>query len=267
MDEDITATILTLETLAANAWPAHQRELLDGWQLRFSEGVTRRANSVWPNGPTGVEGLGEKLARVEAFYARHHLPARYQISPAAQPVDLDTVLAERGYYSVARTAVQTAALTTILTRTSGLRTQPDFAVELAEEFDEAWFAAFCEFESIAGHNAVVLRAILASIRPLTGYALLHIDGAPAALALGVVEGDWLGIFCMATDPGFRRRGAASAILRTLAIWAQLYDARRAYLQVMDQNAPAHALYARAGFETLYHYHYREKAWLNRNSGG
>jgi ribosomal protein S18 acetylase RimI-like enzyme len=39
----------------------------------------------------------------------------------------------------------------------------------------------------------------------------------------------------------------------------LYDARRAYLQVMDQNAAAQALYARVGFETLYHYHYREKA--------
>jgi ribosomal protein S18 acetylase RimI-like enzyme len=89
--------------------------------------------------------------------------------------------------------------------------------------------------------------------------LLRIDGAPAALGLGVVEGDWLGIFCMTTDPGFRRRGAASAILRTLAIWAQLYDARRAYLQVMDQNTAAQALYARVGFETLYHYHYREKA--------
>jgi N-acetylglutamate synthase len=258
MDEDTTATILTLETLAANAWPAHQHEWLDGWQLRFSEGVTRRANSVWPNATMNAEGLDEKLAHVEAFYAHHHLPARYQISPAAQPIDLDTVLAERGYHSVARTAVQTVALPTILTRTPGLRTQPDFAVELAEEFDEVWFAAFCEFENIAGHHAIVLRAILESIRPLNGYALLRIDGAPAALALGVVEGDWLGIFCMATDPAFRRRGAASAILRTLAIWAQLYDARWAYLQVMDENVPARALYARVGFETLYHYHYREK---------
>ncbi len=259
MDEDSEATILMLETLTANAWPAQQRELVDGWQLRFSAGVTRRANSVWPNMIMGAEELDEKLARVEAFYARHHLPVRYQISPAAQPVELDTVLAERGYHSVARTAVQTVELATILTRTPGLRTQLDFAVEVAEEFDEVWFAAFCEFESIAGHNAVVLRAILESIRPRHGYALLHIDGAPAALALGVVEGDWLGIFCMATDPAFRRRGAASAILRTLAIWAQLYDAHRAYLQVMDENAPARALYARLGFETLYHYHYREKA--------
>jgi len=259
MDENIEATILTLETLAARAWPAHQRESVDGWQLRFSEGVTRRANSVWPNATIGAKALDEKLAQVEAFYAHHQLPARYQISPAAQPVDLDAILAERGYHSVARTAVQTTALTTILTRTPGLRSQPDFEVELAEEFDEVWFAAFCEFENITGHTAIVLRAILESIRPLNGFALLRIDGAPAALALGVVEDDWLGIFCMATDPAFRRRGAASAILRTLAIWAQLYDAQRAYLQVMDENAPARALYARLGFETLYHYHYREKA--------
>jgi ribosomal protein S18 acetylase RimI-like enzyme len=30
-----------------------------------------------------------------------------------------------------------------------------------------------------------------------------------------------------------------------------------YLQVMHNNAPALALYRRAGFEPLYSYHYRE----------
>jgi N-acetylglutamate synthase len=74
----------------------------------------------------------------------------------------------------------------------------------------------------------------------------------------VVEQGWLGIFCMGTLPAFRRQGAANAILRTLAIWAQLYDAQNAYLQVMDENRPAQALYGRVGFTTLYHYYYREK---------
>jgi ribosomal protein S18 acetylase RimI-like enzyme len=43
----------------------------------------------------------------------------------------------------------------------------------------------------------------------------------------------------------------------LAQWGQIYQARQLYLQVMADNAPALALYERLGFETLYHYHYRE----------
>jgi ribosomal protein S18 acetylase RimI-like enzyme len=73
----------------------------------------------------------------------------------------------------------------------------------------------------------------------------------------VADEDWIGLFCMATRPEFRRRGAATAVLRALAGWGRHQGAARAYLQVMDDNLPARSLYARAGFETLYHYHYRE----------
>jgi GNAT superfamily N-acetyltransferase len=54
----------------------------------------------------------------------------------------------------------------------------------------------------------------------------------------------------------RRRGAASSILAALAGWAQAGGAARAYLQVVEANEPAVRLYARAGFATLYGYHYR-----------
>ena len=49
-----------LEELAANAWPAGEVEELDGWRLRFNAGVTRRANSVWPNAAGDCLPLAEK---------------------------------------------------------------------------------------------------------------------------------------------------------------------------------------------------------------
>ena len=91
-----------------------------------------------------------------------------------------------------------------------------------------------------------------------GFVTLYAAGIPAAVGMGVIEAGWLGIFSMATLPAFRRRGAARAILRTLAVWAQLYDAQYAYLQVMAHNTVAQALYAGAGFVTAYGYHYRVK---------
>lgn len=54
-------TILQLETLAANAWPAAEVQRLGGWRLRFHHGVTRRANSVWPNLTPSEHALEEQL--------------------------------------------------------------------------------------------------------------------------------------------------------------------------------------------------------------
>lgn len=247
-----------LETLSASAWPAAEVASLAGWRLRFAEGVTRRANSVWPNHAEPGPDLETKLRQAEAFYAARRAPARFQISPAAQPADLDAQLAQRGYQPVAATAVQIAPVSDILQRTRPLRAYPHFEVEVSEEYAEEWFTFYAAVEHAGDAQLDVRRAILQRIAQPTAFAGLQIGGETAAVGLGVLEAGWLGIFCMATNPGFRRQGAASAILRTLAIWAQLYDARQAYLQVMDENSAAKALYHRVGFKTLYSYHYREK---------
>jgi N-acetylglutamate synthase len=251
--------ILHLEELAAQAWPAAEIRPLAGWRLRFTAGVTRRANSVWPHGSVAALDLAEALVQVETFYADQGLPARYQISPATQPAELDQILAERGYAAVAHTAVQTTELATILRQTQPLRSRPEFEVEVMEGFDAGWFDVFRMADAGDGAQDDVLIDLFRRIEPTAGFVLLRLDGAPAAVGLGVVEGAWLGCFCMATLPAFRRRGAASAVLRTLAIWGGLYDATHAYLQVMEQNTAAQSLYHRLGFRTLYHYHYREQS--------
>ncbi len=239
-------TILTLETIAANAWPAAAVELCGGWRLRSTQGVTRRANSVWPNQDDGALTLDARLAQVEAFYAARNLPAIYQICDAMQPAQLDAVLAAHGYAHEAPTFVQIVSLATLRERLPALRHYPAFEVEVSEEFDAQWFELYCIAEAVSAAAAPVRRAILERIAPVCGFVTLYAAGAPAAVGLGVVEAGWLGIFSMATLPAYRRRGAARAILRTLAVWAQLYDAQYAYLQVMAHNAIAQSLYASAG---------------------
>ncbi|NJN44821.1 MAG: GNAT family N-acetyltransferase [Anaerolineae bacterium] len=63
---------------------------------------------------------------------------------------------------------------------------------------------------------------------------------------------------MSTDIDFRRRGLATAVLQGLAKWGKEVGASNMYLQVMENNPGAKALYKKLGFETLYHYHYREQ---------
>jgi len=250
--------ILLLETLAANAWPPEQSVELDGWRLRCARGVTRRANSVWPNGSGGTTGLQAKLQAVEDFYAALGQPAIYQICDAARPAALDDLLHLGGYSANSYTYVQTAAIRDLLANLPPLRLRPHFEIQVSEEFDEEWFDLYCASEEVSGHTAAVRRSILARIQPSHGFALLRSAGQPAAVGLGVAEGGWLGVFCMATLPAYRRQGAAGAVLRTLAIWSQLYGAEDAYLQVMVHNGAAQQLYAKAGFATAYGYHYREK---------
>lgn len=250
--------IARLEAIAAHAWPAEQVEEVDGWRLRFAGGITRRANSVWPNADNRHSSLPAKLAAAERFYLSRGLPVVYQICAAAQPADLDDVLAADGYALDAPTWVQIAPINRLLEKLPPLRLHPEFEIEVAEEYDPAWFDLYCRSEGVEGHGAAMRSAILQRIEPPHGFVTLSIHGVPVAIGLGVLEDEWLGIFSMATLPAYRRRGAAAAVLRTLAIWAQLYDAKHAYLQVMQDNAGAQQLYAKAGFETAYSYHYRVK---------
>ena len=93
---------------------------LGGWLLRFTYGITRRANSVWPNSDnhsTSELTFDERLNEVELFYAIYEMPARFQVSPASRPADLDIALALRGYQRTAQTAVQTAKLSAVLHET------------------------------------------------------------------------------------------------------------------------------------------------------
>jgi GNAT superfamily N-acetyltransferase len=241
-----------IEELAANAWPAESVQYVDGWRLRHSTGSSRRVNSVWPNLAGGTVSLEERLGIVEDFYARHGGVARYQITPAAQPDDLEAILRARGYQDDARTAVQRASLKAMLARTTSY---PDGRISIAPQFTEQWFTAYCEAEGYGPDEARVRRGIFERIGPATGFVLLAIESKPAAIGLGVTERGWLGVFCMITFPDYRRQGAASAVLHALAEWGQGHGAEQVYLQVMENNPPGKALYAKAGFETLYYYYY------------
>lgn len=249
------AFIELIEELAANAWRPEIEQTLDGWRLRYNQGVNRRGNSVWPNGWGQQLGLDERLEMVEAFYRRWGVRARYQMCPAALPENLAEVLLARGYRDDAHTAVQTAALNEVISRTA---TSPNHQIEISPSLSEDWFALYQGAEKFDDHGAAMRRGTLQRIGSRAGFARLKMDGNAAAVGLGVYERGWVGIFCMATQDDFRRQGAATSILHALVKWGGDLGAENVYLQVMENNPPALALYQRAGFTSLYQYYYAEK---------
>jgi GNAT superfamily N-acetyltransferase len=124
---------------------------------------------------------------------------------------------------------------------------------------EPWLELYGSANGYSARELTVRRGILERIRARPAFAQAWLDGAPVGVGRGVLDGEWLGIFCMATRPEFRRRGVGRAVLGALARWAHDGGACASYLQVMDENAAACALYAGLGWKTLYDYHYREAA--------
>jgi N-acetylglutamate synthase len=234
--------MLLVEEVAARAWPAAETLRVDGWLLRHTPSLTRRrSNSALPLGDRSGD-----LAVVEDFYAHRAARARVQVSPAEERGDLDAELARRGWSRNGPTDTLVADVDAVLRRT-----KPG-AVELSGRPDPGWVAAWamCEERPDADEHA---RVVLARIEPATAYARTADD---LGVGLAVCEGGWAGLFCVATAAGARRRGIAGHVVHALARWAAGHGARGLYLQVEAENAPAQALYARAGFRRAHGYHYR-----------
>lgn len=252
-------TVAIVERLALHAWPGLEVAALDGWLLRHAAGITRRANSVWPNEMIHVASLEKNVAHVEEYYRTRELPARFQICPAAQPAELDAFLAQRGYQAVARTAVQTTNLDEMLARFDDAQaTSAGPTVEMTSQPDAGWWQCYAEADEVAPSSVAGRKAICAQIDQKTAYAVVYRQGEAIAVGSAIAEAGWLGFFNVATLAKSRRLGAALVVMQALGNWGKVNGATDAYLQVMANNEPAKKLYARLGFVTGYYYQYREQ---------
>lgn len=104
----------------------------------------------------------------------------------------------------------------------------------ARAFDDPWDAGF--LASLMHLPGTVVRAALQDGRPV-GFALARALGADAE------------VLTIAVIPEARGRGVGGALLAALIAGAQAAGATALHLEVSVNNAPAAALYRRAGFAT------------------
>jgi ribosomal protein S18 acetylase RimI-like enzyme len=233
-----------LDRIVARAWPPLEEERIGEWRLRFSRGVTNRANSVLPLGPDDGPPLGERIDRVEAAYRERGLPPKFQLTESAWPTDLRAELSARGYVEQQPTLVMAAPIGDW--HSTGTRLAPDW--------HEEWFDAWRTVDARAA-DVGAARAILDGIARPTAFAERRDGDGVAAVGMGVLDGDWIGIYCMATLPHARRQGHAGEILRALLGWGRAEGATHAHLSVTEANAGAQALYRSFGFEPARAYSY------------
>jgi GNAT superfamily N-acetyltransferase len=256
------STCLLVEELAANAVAATTVQLVDGWLLRaWPEAPFRRCNSVLAI-RGDARGLDARIRIAESFYRRRDLPVRFQLGPVVEPPELEPQLAARGYEIEARSMLQVARIADVLRATADAG-RGRLCTEVAERPDAAWLAAAADGhgDERGGRSRVLsYGGLLARIGPRGAVAVVRdaddAGGAVVGTGFVVVERGWAGVFGMGTRPQQRRRGVATALLHALADRAARLGAKRAYLQVEADNVPALALYAHAGFDAAWGYHYR-----------
>jgi GNAT superfamily N-acetyltransferase len=208
--------------------------------------VTKRANSVLCTGDPGETATAIETA--ERFYAGRSLPAVFQVSPAARPYALDELLAGRGYTVVDPTLIMIRELD---------RPYGDHRVTIGEEPSPEWLDLWWSVDGRYGSQLPTAAKILTGVA--ASYASIEEDGAVLATGRGVVQGEWLGIYCMAVAPPARRRGLGREVLRALLDQGRDRGCTRSYLTVVESNAGARALYEQEGFRVAGRYHYRVSA--------
>jgi ribosomal protein S18 acetylase RimI-like enzyme len=242
------AVMKRIEETSLNAWPALRQILYDGWLCRFAAGYTRRANSINPIYP-GSLNVAEKIARSEQLYRARQLRPIFKITPFVEPANLDGLLDQAGYQLESLTSVQVTNLAAIA--------PPAAAVTRCWETPApAWVDDYMRMNQVSAANRPALQGILANIVPSCCFMTLNHQEQTVACGLGVLEGRYVGLFDIVTDPVYRGQGFGSKLMMAILNWAKTRGAQQAYLQVMLNNQPALKLYAKLGFREIYQYWYR-----------
>lgn len=243
--------IQKIEELSLNALPAFQTHLFDGWVLRFSDGYTKRANSINPLYSSNEE-LEQKIDRSEQFFQKRKLRVVYKITPQVFPNHLDQILEERGYLRDGVTSVQLVSLEKDVVASI-------HDVQIYGHLHERWFSSFCHLNNVTDNDIVMLKQMLSNIIPNTCYVMLFDDkNNVVACGRGVLEGDYIGLFDIITHEKHRNKGYGEKIILHILQWGKEKDAKHAYLQVVKTNHPALNLYEKLGFREEYSYFYRIK---------
>lgn len=214
-----TGEIRNLEHAAALGWPGAEHQWRDGWLLRFGHGVTRRANSAVP---VTYSSFSEVIEAIR-WYAERGAPALVSVP-------------DRLFRLPAGIATEAENLV----MTTDIEPSGAAGVTVAATPDDAWLALY--------QRDVPVDVLTAVVDGEVGFG--SIDGA-AVGRVAVTEAPdgtkWAGISAVRVSESQRRKGLARSLCAGLLDWAHRRGATRAYVQVVEENTAARALYESMGF--------------------
>lgn len=243
--------------------PALEVKEYDGWIMGFTEGYSRRANSImafdW-----GTIPAEEKLAECEKLYKAKGLRSIFKLTDASAD-GLNELLKNRGYSLECPTDFMTVGCNneTFLGKLETVEEPEDIGVIVTGEPDEAWLEAFYKFEHRTDPKTVSIVnrqfEILKTRENLTAiYCRIQIHGQDVAVASAVIEDGYMYLLNVVVDENCRGKGYGKILVKEILEAACNMGAETLCLQVIGDNTVAINLYKSFGFEYYYSYWYMVK---------
>ena len=241
--------ILLYEELSINAHPSLQTQAYDGWILRFADGFTNRANSINALYPFAID-LQAKIDECEKRYFAQGLPAIYKLTEGSNP-DIDKALEKRGYAVDTPTYVMDMDL-----RGKDFRFGDCIVASYA---DADWLDSYFAFSGYAdGGKIKTAKKIFENAKNTMLCGRIVKNGVSMACGSAVIERGCASLLNIVVDEPHRGKGFGREICESLLNAAKRLGAHTAYLQVVQDNHRALALYAKLGYKKAYLYWYRVK---------
>lgn len=239
------------ERACLDAWPAETEAAQLGWLLRHSGGPTRRPNSLNPTRSAAHE-CGALIDAADAFYTARGQQPIFRLPEIGPHIGKE--LDKAGYGGE-----EGRSLTLLAEEIAVPADAPCHKVGLSPAPSQDWIAARHALSGTPSENQPFYNRMLTLIHGPVCFAALEMDGVSRAQAYGTIQQGLLVLESVVTDTACRNKRYGRAVVGALLGWGKKTGAEAACLQVVADNDPALALYARLGFsKTLYGYHYRRK---------
>ncbi len=242
------ADIANIERATLDAVAPPAVEEIDHWLLPFDNSTIGRAKSAVPLRHHTLDAA--QLAPIEALYAARGLQAAFRVADVPGLANIHAELQRLGYRADQPTLVQVG---TVENMRAVCQADP---ADTNNTPTPAWSAIYLSegFDPVDGAHRI---QALSRSRHLV-YASVQEAGLPVAAGTASLSQGWASIHGMRTAANSRGRGLAARVLAGLADAAAQQGLERVFLQVEEGNRSALALYGRAGFATVWRYHYWRK---------
>ena len=244
-----TEEIKLLEKRAADGWVAFETHEYDGWEMRFGNGYTGRANSVSAY-EDSTKRMEDKVVYCENLYASKGLPCNFKVTDADK--ELSEYLLNRGYKVVTPSDVMILDLDKI----DPANEADVFKDVIFSDDPSKWFDPYFEFEGFTDEKKIeAYKQFHANTKVTKLYVTLMHEGNVAAVASCAIEDGYSLLHNVIVDKKYRGLGLGKKLCLAAILKSKEMGAKYSYLQVIKDNEVAVNLYKKLGYKKVYDYCY------------
>ncbi|MCF6303540.1 MAG: GNAT family N-acetyltransferase [Devosiaceae bacterium] len=246
--------IFQLETgLLANR-PSLESVNDGSWVWRFSNGFTRRANSLQSLERSDDADFENRLNIHWQRSRQKNIDPVFRVTPLTPPGIVEFLL-ENGFERQGNTKIM--ALDTSLVPEAGPQINMEhLRIVACPVTDPQWQKRILRLENISEKDAGTFIQMLGKLPQFSiGLTLVQDDGAVIGVAYASCKNRLGSVFALEVNPDQRGKGYGRVLMNYLNVWLKEHGAVQVVLQVVAGNQAALGLYSSLGFEEVYRYYY------------